>query len=179
MIHPHRQRWLIPLIICLVVIIADQWSKQWIVAQLGPEPLRHSIPLIGDWLAFVYLRNTGVAFSMFQDMSMLFTIIAIIICAGALYVYAFHLPNTARSIQISLGLIEGGAIGNILDRIQHGYVIDFIQVGWWPVFNIADIAISCGTALLAIYLLWWDDPAAVPTRAQETQHERGDSYTDC
>jgi signal peptidase II len=151
-----RRRWLVPLLVCLLVLAADQVSKYYILQALGPEPLVKVVPVVGDWFNLVYLRNTGVAFSLFQDMSLLFSIVALLISAGAIYIYAQHLPNRRLIVQVSIGLIEGGALGNVIDRLRLGYVVDFIQVGWWPVFNLADSAISVGAVMLAVYLLRLD-----------------------
>lgn len=160
MVAPQRRRWLVPLLTALLVLIADQASKIWIVATLGPQPGLQAIHLVSDWLNIVYTRNTGVAFGLFQNMSPVLTVTALLISIGAIYVYATYLPNTRWSIQITLGLILGGAGGNIIDRLRLGYVVDFIQVGWWPVFNLADSAISVGATMLAVHLLLFDDREA-------------------
>lgn len=154
MFTAQQRRWLVPLLIGLVVLAADQASKIWIRATLGPEPLRQAIPLIGDWSNLIYSRNTGVAFGLFQNMSPLFTVLSLLISLGAIYVYIIYLPNQHTGVQISMGLIIGGALGNVADRIRLGYVVDFIQIGWWPVFNVADSAITVGATILAVYLLF-------------------------
>jgi signal peptidase II len=149
-----QRRWLVPLLIGTTVLVIDQASKIWIRARLGPQPLREAIPLIGDWSNLIYSRNTGVAFGLFQNMSPLFLVLAILICLGAIYVYIVYLPNQHLGVQLSMGLIIGGALGNVVDRIHLGYVVDFIQIGWWPVFNVADSAITVGATILAVYLLF-------------------------
>lgn len=150
------RRWLVPLVVALLIVASDQVSKVWIVRELGPEPLERAIPLLGDTVRFIYSRNTGVAFNLFPGMSSIFIVTSLLIALGALYIYRFYLPNHCAIIQVSLGLIEGGAIGNTIDRVRVGYVIDFIQVGWWPVFNVADSAITSGAVVLAVYLLLID-----------------------
>lgn len=159
-----KRRWLVPFVVALLIVVGDQVSKVWIVRELGPEPLERAIPLIGQTVQFIYSRNTGVAFNLFPGMSSIFIVTSLLIALGALYVYRFYLPNHCSIIQVSLGLIEGGAIGNTLDRVRVGYVIDFIQVGWWPVFNVADSAITSGAVVLAFYLLLIDG-------RQQPQHE--------
>jgi signal peptidase II len=152
-----RRRWLVPLIIGVLVLICDQVTKNWILQTLGPSPCAvngcPAIPIVDDWINIIYSRNTGVAFGLFQHMSPVLTIVSLLISLGAIYVYTVYLPNQAWSVQVSIGLIVGGAIGNIVDRLRLGYVVDFIQVGWWPVFNVADSAISVGATILAIYLM--------------------------
>jgi len=148
-----QRRWLVPLLVSTTVLLIDQASKIWIRATLGPQPLRGAIPLIGDWSNLIYSRNTGVAFGLFQNMSPLFLVLSILITLGAIYVYIVYLPNQHVGVQLSMGLIIGGALGNVVDRIRLGYVVDFIQIGWWPVFNVADSAITTGATILAVYLL--------------------------
>lgn len=160
-----KHRWLIPLIISLVILIADQISKIWIVEQLGPEPALKYKTIIGDWFRFVYSQNTGIAFNFFPDMSPVFIITSVLISALVIYGYIAHLPNRSLFVQFSIGLILGGAMGNTIDRIRMGFVIDFIQVGWWPVFNVADSAITTGAVILAIYLLVAGDRYDVPRPA--------------
>lgn len=156
------RRWWLPALIFAGVIAADQMSKQWILENLGPNPLMKVIPIIDDWLRIVYWRNTGVAFGLFQNNSNLFQWVALLITAGAIYAYVRYLPNDKLLVQVSMGLILGGALGNVIDRIRLGYVVDFIQVGWWPIFNLADSAITVGATLLGVYLLFAPDeePAA-------------------
>lgn len=151
------QRWLVPTLLGLFVLVADQLSKLWAVASLGPQPHQRTISLIGDWFNLIYSRNTGVAFGLFQNWSQLFIFTSILITAGAIYAYAYHLPNQSLSIQVAIGLIVGGALGNIMDRIRLGYVVDFISVGWWPIFNLADSGITVGVSILALYLIFVGD----------------------
>lgn len=159
-------RWIVPAAIGLAVLAADQLTKLWIIAALGPEPRVRSIPLAGDWLALVYGRNTGVAFGLFQNMPALFAVTSILITLGAAYAYAVHLPNRVPWVQVAMGLVLGGAVGNIADRLRLGYVVDFISVGWWPVFNVADSAITVGVTMLGAYLiLVGDEPAPRPRPA--------------
>lgn len=159
------QRWIVPATLGLTILALDQLTKAWAAAALGPIPRQRSIPLIGDWLALVYSRNSGVAFGLFQNMPQLFTVTSILITSGAIYVYAHHLPNQRPWVQIAMGLILGGAMGNIVDRLRLGSVVDFVSVGWWPIFNLADSAITVGVTLLAAYLIFvGDEPALAPHR---------------
>jgi len=154
------QRWLVPAALGIAILGADQVSKRWAVATLGPNPRDHVIPLVGDWFNLVYTQNTGIAFGLFQDLPQFFTLTSILITAGAVYAYAVYLPNRSPWVQTAMGLILGGAVGNILDRLRLGHVIDFVSVGWWPVFNLADSAITVGVTMLAAYLIFvGDEPA--------------------
>ncbi len=156
------QRWLVPGLLGLTLLIADQFSKLWVVATLGPEPYQRAINLSGAWLRFVYARNTGIAFGLFPSLAQIFIVTSMLITAGALYAYVYHLPNEKPAMQIAIGLIAGGALGNISDRLRLGYVVDFISVGWWPVFNLADSSVTVGVTILAIYLMLASDPPPHP-----------------
>ncbi len=160
---PAIRRWFLPAALAIAVLGVDQVSKRWAVATLGPDPRDRAIALIGDWFTLVYTRNTGIAFGLFQSLPGLFTITSILITIGAVYAYAIYLPNHSAWVQSAMGLIVGGAVGNILDRLRFGYVIDFISVGWWPVFNLADSAVTIGVTMLAGYLIFiGDEPAPTP-----------------
>lgn len=155
--HTDHRRWWLPVVLAGLVLLADQLSKNWILANLGPTPLMKTLPVMGEWVQIVYWRNTGVAFGLFQNNSDIFTVVALLITSGAIFAYVRHLPNRHVLVQISIGLIIGGAIGNVIDRIRLGYVVDFIQLWLWPIFNLADSAITIGATLLGIYLLFAPD----------------------
>lgn len=155
-------RWAIPLALALLVIVGDQLSKIAIVATLGPEPYTQRISLGPAWLNLVYSQNTGVAFGLFQQMPLLFLFTAILITIVVLYAYHAYLPNHVPWVQLAMGLILGGAVGNIIDRVRLGWVVDFISIGWWPVFNLADSAIVVGVIALAGYLFFFGEQPAPP-----------------
>jgi signal peptidase II len=146
-------RWVTPAAVAGAIIIADQLSKSWVVQTLGPETMTRFIPIVGDSIRIAYSHNTGIAFSMLQGMPEVLTVVALVIVAGAIYFYATQLPNRRGGVQLIMGLILGGAFGNIIDRVRLGYVVDFISVGWFPIFNLADSAISVGAALLMLQFL--------------------------
>jgi signal peptidase II len=151
-----RRYWMRPGIISLAVIIADQVTKALIWRTLSPE--NPSMPIMGDWLRLTLVQNTGVAFGLFQGFPHVFTVTSILISIGAVWFYRFHLPENRPWIQACVGLIVGGAIGNIIDRIRQGFVLDFIHISWFPgIFNIADSAITIGVGMLAGYLLLLGD----------------------
>lgn len=157
--------WAVPTAVAAVVIGLDQLSKLWVVRSLGPATMTNFVPLIGDSVRIAYSHNTGVAFSMFQGHPELLTVGALLIVAGAIYFYSTQLPNRRLLVQLIMGLILGGAFGNLIDRVRLGYVVDFIQVGWFPIFNLADSAISVGAGLLMLQFL----------RDELAQRREGDS----
>ena len=148
--------WL-PAIIMTIVIGIDQWSKARIL-EIWPLPHTGEIELAGQWLALTYIRNEGVAFGLFQGVPQLFTVTSLVIVAGAIYYYLRHLTEHDRWSPIILGLIVGGALGNVIDRVRFGYVVDFIKTlgGRFPVFNVADSAVVVGVLLMAVRVFFED-----------------------
>jgi signal peptidase II len=162
-----RRRWVRPAIVAGCVIVFDQLTKRWILDTLGPVEFA-SRPLLGSWLKFTLVKNTGVAFGLFQNIPGFFTITSVLISIGALLFYRFQLPNNRPWIQVSVGLIVGGAVGNIIDRLRYNYVIDFVHVTWFPgIFNLADSAITIGVIMLAGYLLLIGEERPRPAPADE------------
>lgn len=137
----------------LLVVSADQLSKLWIKSNLT---LGESLPETG-FFRLTHVHNTGAAFGLFQDQSTILTIAAIIGIAVLLFLVLFmyrrsHFLNTMPG-NLSLGLILGGTVGNLIDRLSSGYVTDFIDIGFWPAFNLADSAVVVGAILLAYSLI--------------------------
>ncbi len=149
-------RWHIPVafgITALLVVALDQLTKIWIGLNL---PLGQSLPAQG-FFRMTHVHNTGATFGLFPDQSFLFTIVAAAV-ATLLLVFAVFFLGRFPSLdnipgRLALGLIFGGAVGNLIDRLLFGYVNDFINIGLWPaVFNVADAAIRVG-AIMAVYFL--------------------------
>jgi signal peptidase II len=148
-----RSRWARPALVAVAVIVLDQLSKAWILRVLGPDE-GTSIQLLGSWLSLTFVKNNGVAFGLFRGIPYFFTVTSIVISVGAILFYRYQLPNNRPWVQFSVGMIVGGAIGNIIDRLRHGFVIDFVYVWKFPgIFNLADSAITVGVIMLASYLL--------------------------
>ena len=131
------------------VFIFDQISKEFIRLWM---PLGDSWPSTG-FLRIVHGTNTGSAFGLFAGFTNLLILASIVGIAAVLY-YFYRQGNNAIALRISLGLIVGGALGNLFDRVVSGKVVDFISVGWWPSFNIADSAISVGMFLLIFTMIF-------------------------
>lgn len=135
----------------LMILVADQLSKFWIGKEME---LYQSIPVIDGVFSLTYILNKGAAFGILQGKSTLFLIIAAFIIMVLIYInFQYDLP---RWVQYSMGMIVGGTLGNVIDRWFIGAVRDFFSVGWWPVFNIADIAIVIGGTLLVLYIFFND-----------------------
>jgi len=126
----------------------DRLSKLWIQEEYA---LGESRSLISDWFSFTYVQNRGGAFGILEGQQWFFLIIAVIVLIIIIGFIFKYKPESL--IQFSLGLLAGGAGGNLIDRSIYNAVIDFISIGWWPVFNIADIGIVTGSILLIVHIL--------------------------
>ena len=143
-------RGLLLLVIALAVIGLDQLTKYLIRANMG---LGESIPGEGIF-RITYVTNTGGAFGIFASQTFLLALIAVI-GISVFLIYLRYIPLKSRLLKIGLGLDLGGAIGNLIDRLRlEGKVSDFIDIGPWPVFNVADMSVVVGTILIAYYLLF-------------------------
>ena len=131
-----------------MIIILDQIAK---LAAVHFLDLGESIPLIGNLLYFTMVHNYGAAFGIFQNTVPIIIWISVIAVGFILYYYD-RIPRK-KYVVCSVALILGGIVGNLIDRIRLGYVIDFIDFRIWPAFNIADSAITIGAVMLVIYLL--------------------------
>ena len=136
-------------LISLAVVAADQLTKYLVRANMD---LGQSIPHTG-FVRLTYATNTGGAFGLFANQTFLLALAAVIAIA-ALVLYLRYLPPSSRLLKVGLGLLLGGAVGNLIDRVRLGEVTDFIDIGAWPVFNLADSAIVVGTVLIVFYLLF-------------------------
>ena len=140
---------LIAIIVTLAVVYADRLTKLFFSDLLADG---ESLPVIRNVLHMTLVHNTGIAFGLFkgQDLVFIFVpIIAIVLLGYNIYYYKYNNENLSRPYIIAISLILGGAIGNLVDRIYCGYVIDFIDFRVWPVFNIADSAITIGAVIIA------------------------------
>ncbi len=143
--------YLIVLYTSLAVFIIDFLTKLFAKINLTVGQVKTIIPKV---LEFVYVENTGVAFGLFKDVQWLMIILSVLIICVIIYLIK---DVRDKRLLISAGLILGGAIGNLFDRIMNGAIVDFIKISIWPVFNIADSAITVGAILLVIYFMKKDD----------------------
>lgn len=138
-------------LICLLVIAIDQITKYLIQLNMNPYD---SMPVIKNIFHITYVQNTGAAFSILKGKTFFFSAVSIAIILAIIVILLKH-PIQKKLLRGAMGLILGGAIGNLIDRIRFGYVVDFIDFRVWPVFNIADCAIVVGVLVLA-YLITFD-----------------------
>ncbi|MBF8982211.1 signal peptidase II [Lutibacter sp. B2] len=136
-------------VLVFVIVMCDQFTKY--LAQTKLSTLI-SIPIIKNVFHLTYVRNVGAAFGIMQHKQLFFIVMTIVVITGIVG-FSFKYKNMHKVVFYSLSLIVGGAIGNFIDRVRVGYVIDFFDFRIWPVFNIADISIVIGALLLAYYLI--------------------------
>ncbi len=142
-------------LITVFLLVADQTVKWWAVSALRGKA---SMPVLPGIFEFVYVENHGIAFGMFANMQAVLIPLSVVILAVCIYFAWRYYRNKTTLPVVSLILIIAGAIGNLIDKIRQGYVVDFIHLTFmdFPVFNLADILICIGAALFVIYILFLD-----------------------
>lgn len=158
----------------VTTIVADQATKAWIWDTVGPDGTRRVIDVMPG-LKFIFVRNTGSAFGLFEGQSSILTVLTFV-AIGFLGAFFYRNARQDPVVSLAVGLLIGGAIGNLIDRIRLGYVIDWIKVPHWPTFNIADSAITVGVIVLIVSMLVRDfGEDDEPTERQaiaEPEHRR-------
>lgn len=137
-------------IFIVILVLLDQVSKVFMQNFLE---YGNSVAILDGVFHLTYVENSGAAFGLFENMQVFFIIVAVIVTVvGLVYI---HKSETSKLAKISICLIIAGAIGNLIDRVKMGYVVDFFDFRfiWNYVFNIADVFVVIGTLLLCIYLL--------------------------
>lgn len=142
------------IVISVIFVAVDQIIKYLVVQNISPTEIVEAIPRV---LNLVYVENTGAAFSILSGKVYILGIVSIVVCFAMVWYLVTKKPKN-KLLLVSLGMILGGAAGNLIDRVFRGYVIDFLEPAFmnFPVFNIADIAINVGAVLLIIYVIVFD-----------------------
>lgn len=144
-----------------LLFFIDQATKAATVAWVAPGTVH---PIVGFALTWTRVQNTGAAFSLFPGSAMVLALVAAAV-AGAVFLFGHRLPSAAG--RIGAGLLLGGAMGNGLDRLVEGWVVDFLRIPVWPVFNFADVGVSVG-AVLVVIALANEGPRTVKERAERS-----------
>lgn len=131
------------------ILALDQGAKLLMAEWLGRGARQHRVDVFGSWVGFEYVENTGAAFGMLSGRPWLVSILAVVVAVMFVTVFREVLPTDA-GVRWCVALILGGAIGNMIDRARIGYVVDFVAVGAWPRFNIADSSITVGLVLMIV-----------------------------
>lgn len=158
------RKFAVPVVSALLLGGVDQATKVWAVRNL---PLYEPREIVQGFFGLVHVRNTGVAFSLLSSLDHRwvhpFLILATVLAMGAVLAYIAYLPCKGAA-PVGLGLILGGAVGNLIDRARLGYVVDFLDLYWrnhhWPTFNMADVGISAGVVLLVLDMVFFQKESA-------------------
>lgn len=138
------------ILIGMALVIIDQVIKYMVNINMI---LGQSYPLIEDFLYITYVKNTGIAFGLFKNNNIFMIILISIIILILLYFYNKE-KNKVFSLNIAITLLISGAVGNLVDRIYYGFIVDYIDFTFWPAFNLADSLIVIGSITLAVYLIF-------------------------
>ena len=158
---------MLPILFCAALIAIDQLSKYLAYTLLKPVV---TVPVITGVFSFTYVQNVGAAFGIFQGARWFFIVVTVAVTAGIIYYYR-KLPKARayNKVRFALILIASGALGNFIDRLRNGYVVDFLQVHFldFPVFNIADSFVVVGVIFFALlYLFVFKEDKAVKKQAE-------------
>ncbi|MGQ9683327.1 MAG: signal peptidase II [Anaerolineae bacterium] len=134
------------------VVAVDQVTKAAVARSLPLQVPWAPIESLSGVFSLTYVTNTGAAFGLFPQLGNVYVVVALAVVAALLIFYR-QFAVTSRLMQVCLGLQVGGAIGNLIDRLRLGYVVDFLDFKFWPVFNVADSCIVVGVVILAFLLL--------------------------
>ena len=149
-----------PLLVAICVVLLDQASKEWV---RGAFSLHESIPVLPGFFNLTYVRNTGAAWGMFSGQNIALSALALVMLA-ALVVFRRKILPPGHVHRVALGLLCGGIVGNLFDRLRLDYVVDFLDFfhrGWhFPAFNVADSAICIGVGIYVLGTLLAPAPAA-------------------
>lgn len=152
--------------VAIAILVGDQFSKIW----AGRLPLYQPVPVLPPIVYWYHTTNNGVAWSLFRNHTAIFSALAAAFCIGIL-IFGRSAINRSNFLAVAMGMLLGGAMGNLLDRVRFHHVVDFIDVHigtWyqWPTFNVADSAITSGMVLLAGYF-WFAESKTQPVRSAD------------
>lgn len=138
--------------VAAIIVGFDQWTKFLVRTQIPLGQTWSPWPWLEPYARIVHWQNTGAAFGMLQGFGLVFTILAFLVAFAILYYYP-RVPRSEWALRVAMVMQMGGAVGNLIDRLTQGTVTDFISLGNFAVFNVADASISVGTAIL-ILAVW-------------------------
>jgi len=157
--------------VAALVIALDQWTK-WLVRtniEFGSQWLPDWLQWLSPYARFVNWHNSGAAFGMFQNGNLVFTVLAFIVIVAIIYYFPL-VDHADWTLKLAMGLQLGGAAGNLIDRLLVGKVTDFISIGVFPVFNVADSSISIGVAVLLLGI-WLKEQQEKKIKAKSSDSE--------
>lgn len=152
--QPRNRRFFIFFLVAAGIIAFDQWTK-WLVIRtipLNTSWLPESMEWLSPYARFLHIQNKGASFGMFQNGNAFFIILTVVIVAGIVF-YVSRMDHPSNWMWVAAGMYLGGAVGNLIDRLTIGAVTDFVSVGTFYIFNVADASINISVVLLLI--LYW------------------------
>lgn len=162
------------------IIGLDQWTKYLVRSNLALGETWVPWEWLEPYARIVHWKNTGAAFGIFQGFGDVFTVLAILVALLIIYYYP-KLSQEDWTLRLALSLQLGGALGNLIDRLTHGWVIDFVSIGNFPVFNVADSSITTGVVVLVLGI-WIKERQERATRGQQegnlTSGRTSDKFTE-
>lgn len=151
--------------IIIIIVLVDQLVK-WVV-QTRMTPYQ-SIDIWNGLVSITYAKNPGAAFNILQSYPILLIVVTVIVFV-LVWINRRLIAEYSRIFQVGVAVALGGALGNFIDRVRQGYVVDFIDIYIWPVFNVADTAIVCGVGLIILGLLFQDSKKLKPVQPDQNQ----------
>jgi signal peptidase II len=155
-----------------IIVVSDQVTKHLVRTNLLPGETWQLAEWLRPVVQVTHVTNTGVAFGMFQGLGAVSAVISALISVFII-IYQRQVPVEQKLMRLSLGLMLGGAVGNLIDRAVHGYVVDFIDLTFWPlrsfpVWNVADSAVTVGTVVLLLLMVLEERREAASRRSAES-----------
>lgn len=152
------QNYLVLLAVAAPIVLGDQITKHLVLTRLAAGQSLNVAPWLDPILRVTHLTNTGVAFGMFPKAGNFFAAVSAVV-AVVILVYCWRLPSEPWFLRVALALPLAGSVGNLIDRLRLGSVVDFIDLNFWPlhnwpIFNLADASTITGVILLAVLMLW-------------------------
>ena len=148
-----------------VTLLLDRSTKALVRELMRPS---QSVEILGDFLQLTRVENAGAAFGMLQGRQLFLAVVGSFVIV-AVVVYMWRAKPRQPWVLFALGLVAGGSIGNLVDRVTTGVVVDFVEVSFWPVFNVADSAVVVGTIILVVYVLFSHPASEAEPRSADSE----------
>jgi signal peptidase II len=155
-----------------LIIALDQWTKYLVRSSLALQETWSPWAWLAPYARIVNWKNTGAAFGLLQDFNTVFAVLAVVVSLAILYFFP-RVQKEEWPLRIALAMQMGGALGNLIDRLTQGYVTDFVSLGSFAVFNVADASISLGVAVLVVGV-WLSERKQAASARQESGAEQAD-----
>ena len=150
---PRRPPWPAFLATVMAVMLLDIISKMVVVRYLGPDAGRQGVEVLPSYIEFTSSENSGIAFGLLRGNSTLVWMLVVAALAGTALFVVRTISTASRALAIVMGLVAGGGLANLINRIANGHVIDFLELWRWPSFNLADASITLGVIALLVLLV--------------------------